>query len=404
MIGVLEPLIVSDVKRQVLRYIFQNRQATRSELVQASGHVLMSVTTAVSSLIEDGLLVSDGTVAGGMGRRKNIIKLNPSHKYVLGLDIGFSTTKMGVIMFNGDVAESKVLLNEKPLTQGMPLEATIEILHGFIRKYGADKFLGIGASISGMVDVNEGKVLFCPNISGFYNRAFSEELYGIFGLPVFIDTSARCMAIAEMCFGVSRGIREQMFISMGYGSIASGLIINGSIYQGVDGFAGELGHVRIENPVGNSGRCTCGNMDCLELYASLTMAIRRIVDELRVYNGYSITKSLMEGGALSPEHMVEAYRKGDTIVRENIERVAGYIGSKAADAVNFTNPGMIILSGGFIWHLPEMVELIEGAIKSRCLVPIRNKLLVKRSSLNEHAPLQGSAIQLISRYLRVSFS
>lgn len=390
---------LTDNQRLILRYIFHHRQATRNQLVDISALTLLTISKTVNALLSEEVLISDGTMSSGMGRRQNLLKLNPSYRYVLGIDIGYASVKLGVIQFNGEVLERQVLLwrKESP-DQTVPMEKILQILKGYIRRFGREQLLGIGASISGMVDIHEGRVLFCPNINGFNDRMLADELSRALDLPVYLDTSARAMAYGEMLFGKGRGIRDQMLVSLGYGSIAAGIIVDGRLYHGADGFSGELGHVRI--PAATQGtRCTCGCCDCLEIYASLAMVLGDLSAALAEYQGYSPAKALMGGDALNAQTLAQAYRENDAIVTEHIRSVAGMIGQTISAAVNVLNPTLVTLSGGFVWNLPELTELVRTEILSNCLVPIRSRLSVDASMLDEYAPLQGAAMQIVARYL-----
>ena len=401
----LHVLNESGRNRQLLKYMLTHREVTRQELVDASGLTLLTVSKAVSALLEAGLLVVDGAVTGGMGRRKSLLKINPAHRYAICVDIGFASIKIGVVLFNGRILEKKILQGySNPVSAGIPHAEMMAVIHEYLHRFGSERCLGIGASISGMVDFDIGRVLFCPNIHGFNERPLAAELSLATGLPVLLDTSARCMALAESYFGIGAGIQNQVFISLGIGSIAAGIILDKRLYRGENGFAGEIGHNRTsvamsEMDTGRQIQCSCGGVNCLELFATESMALGHLAELLAAYNGYSPAKTLMNGGLITQDILREAYRAGDSIVTRYIEAIAASIAAQLSATVNLVDPELIILGGGFIWDLPELKDLIERELKRSCLVPIRNRISVRTSALGENASLQGSALQLINHYL-----
>lgn len=402
MVGTLDQKKLSDAQRQLLRLIISQGETTRNAMVEQSGFSLLTVTKSVTTLIEEGLLISDGVLTGGMGRRQNLIKPNPDYRYTLCVDIGFSSLKLGVVQFNGVIKESCIIpAREYPVADGIPYDEMLEALHAYLNKHGKENFLGMAISISGMVDIERGTVLFCPNIGGFNNRKFALELSREFDLPVQLDTSARYMAMAEMFFGGGRNIKDQMYISLGSGSIAAGIIVNGKSLQGAHGFAGEIGHIPVQNPKSDAvlSRCSCGGIGCLELYASMAMVVQKLHAQLLKYNGYSPAKTLMGHNRLTPELLAQAYRQGDAIVTDTINDVAGYVGDIVSTAINLNNPELVTFGGGFVWHLPELVGLIEKKIRDTCLVPLRSRLTIQSSSIDENAPLMGGAMQIIGQHL-----
>jgi predicted NBD/HSP70 family sugar kinase len=274
----------------------------------------------------------------------------------------------------------------------------IDAIQSLVDKYGKERFLGIGVGVSGIVSYAEGKVVFCPNIGGMDDLPLRRVIAEKTGLPVLADTSARCMALGERHMGAGFLIDDQIFLSLGYGTIAAGIISGGRLYRGADGFAGEIGHSPVaEEP--EPERCTCGSRGCLELTATLSMAMIRLERELSDYTGYSVAKNLMNGGPLTPSILAQAYRAGDRLVCARIDKVSRAVGAALADAVNLLNPRLIVVGGGFAEQLPELVSLIEREIKDRCLILARQNLTVKKSTLGTDAPILGGAMLVIDDYL-----
>ena len=192
----LNRLDAPELHRRTLWHLFQEGQATRQSLKDALGCTLLTASKAVTALLESGLLVVDGTVSSAMGRRKSVLKLNPRHRLCLCADIGYGSLKVALVRFNGEI-EKKIIIPglPDPIQSGIPYEELLRVMEALILEAGCERILGVGVGISGMVHFESGRVLFCPNIQGFEDRPLAGELEERFGLPVLLDTSARCMTM-----------------------------------------------------------------------------------------------------------------------------------------------------------------------------------------------------------------
>lgn len=395
----LNRLDAPELHRRTLWHLFQEGQATRQSLKDALGCTLLTASKAVTALLESGLLVVDGTVSSAMGRRKSVLKLNPRHRLCLCADIGYGSLKVALVRFNGEI-EKKIIIPglPDPIQSGIPYEELLRVMEALILEAGCERILGVGVGISGMVHFESGRVLFCPNIQGFEDRPLAGELEERFGLPVLLDTSARCMTMGEYYFGAGRGVPNQMLLSLGTGSIAAGLLANGRIYRGPEGFAGEIGHTCVRPGVRRS-RCSCGRYDCLELYASLQMLRANIEDSLRRFEGYSVAKRMLDDEPLTLECMREFVLSGDPVVEECFQSALNDVASVLVGAVNLFTPSLVVLGGGFPHFFPQIVDELQQRVLSACLPPMHTRLRLTGAALGEDASLRGAAGMLIQNYL-----
>lgn len=388
----------SENKKNVLRIIYNEEDVSRNGLVEKTGLTLSTVTKFVTELINDGVVEESGTLESTGGRKSSILRVNPNYAYIIGIDIGTYSTRIGVVRINGEIIE-KEAINEgfNFLESEINLEDISIRVENIISKYGNSRLLGIGIGISGMVNAEEGKVIFSPNVKGFDGVNVVEILEKKFSVPVFLDTSFRCMALAEQWFGVGKGIQNQIFISVGYGTIGTGIIIDSKLFKGSRGFSGELGHVQVDE---NGIRCTCGNFGCLELYATLYMIIQNIEEQLEKFKGYSPMKLFLENNKKNKEEiMKEALLNGDKIVYGELMEAGKLIGIAISNMVNLFNPELIVFGGGVVENFPIIVEKVERIIRERALITVQNNLSIKRSMLGWDSPIKGCSVLLISRFL-----
>ena len=389
----------SENKKNVLRTIYREEKISRNDLIEKTGLSPASVINFVSDFIAEGIVEEHGELESTGGRRPMLLRVYPDYAYIVGVDVGTYSAKIGIVNINGKIIEKEVVpVDDRHIpTKGLSPDELCARLEVLLGKHDREKLLGIGVGISGMVDFSEGWVIFCPKISGWNDVPVVSLLWEKFKVPVCLDTSARCMALAEQWFGAGRGIKDQVMALIGYGSIGAGIIIDSRIYRGADGFAGELGHIQ----VGDSDiRCTCGNYDCLELYATLPLIIKRIREKAERYTGYSPLKAMVaSAGDIDRDVVVKALEAGDKIAGEIIVQTGRLIGLTLANVANLFNPRLLILGGGVIETFPVIVEEAARIVKERSLITVQQKLKVEKAALGWDGAVKGSAVLVLDEFL-----
>ncbi len=392
----------SENKKNVLNTIFdynkKDKLISRNILSEVTGLSLPTIIKFISEFMSDGVVEEFAELESTGGRKPISLRISPDYAYVISVDIGTFSSKAGVLRINGEIVEKQIfpVKSHDIPTVGLSLDELYELIEEIISKYGKEKLLGIGIGISGMVDCRQGRIIFCPNISGWDNIPIVSLLNERFGVPVFLDTSPRCMALAEQWFGVGQDVENQIFASFGYGSIGSGIIIDSRLFRGGSDFAGELGHVQV---VSNGFLCTCGNRGCIEGYVTLPMIIDKIKESVSENTGYSPIKFLVDDVKdIDRDIVIKALEQGDKIVNGIIVRAGQYMGEALANMANLFNPDLIVLGGGVIESFPLLVSEVERTIKKKSLVTIQQNLTLKKSSLGWDAPIIGAAILVIQEF------
>ncbi|MBE6884201.1 MAG: ROK family protein [Ruminococcaceae bacterium] len=385
-------------KKKLLKHIFKNTEITRGELVKSTGLSNLTVTKLVAEMLEQSLIIEDGVVSSTIGRRPNVLKINPEYRYIIGVDIGYHEFRIGVVRFNGEILEAQTLHNSKcvvPRTT-VGFDDLCTLVNEYITKYGKEMFLGIGIGISGMVDSQNGKVVFCPNVAGYDNLYLADKLSERVDLPVYVDTTARCTALAEQYFGVGFNVQNQVFVSLGYGTIASGIILGGKLFRGANGYAGEIGHNMI--PDGKHSLCTCGRIDCLENYASFSMLLGEF-SKLIQTSSKPIPPYIKDPNSVTPEELRTAFNENNehatAVFQKACLRIAGVI----SPMINTINPNLVILGGALPEIFPESISVIGNKVMQQTLFPAWHNLSIKPSALGNDGPIIGSSIQIVSKYL-----
>lgn len=279
--------------------------------------------------------------------------------YVIGLDLGGTNAVFGIVDQRGDIKATTAIKTQQYDTAESFIEAAVCALQPIIEQVGGMekiKAMGIGAPNG---NYYKGTIEIAPNIKWAHDcvvpiaQMFSEKLEGI---PVAVTNDANAAAIGEMVYGVARGMKNFIVITLGTG-VGSGIVANGQLIYGCDGFAGELGHITMVR--GEEGRlCGCGRKGCLETYCSATGVARTAREMLAKSNRPSLLREINPEDITSLDVSIAA-GKGDELAKEIYEFTGHMLGEACADFATFCSPEAFIFFGG----MAKAGELIFDPIK-----------------------------------------
>lgn len=243
----------------------------------------------------------------------------------------------------------------------------------------------------GLVDADNGVVLLAPNIEGFRSVQLTHPLGQALGLPVSIENDASAAALGEFRFGAGRGVRHLLHATLGTG-IGGGLVINGRLYRGARGLAGEIGHMVID-PTGP--RCNCGSRGCLEALVSgvaFANRARRLLN-----NGRSaVLREVVGDGQPTARHLHEAALAGDRLCEAEIRNGGHVLGLALGSLLNILNPDMVTLSGGLLQAGEMLLGPMRDAMFSLAYGPAAATAL-ELTRLGDDAGLLGAAAVAFER-------
>jgi glucokinase len=309
-----------------------------------------------------------------------------------GIDIGGTNIKFGLVDTSGKVLyrEQRPTMVEKGADPLMHLITNISeslLYHAAEEEYEV-RWLGVGSP--GAVDSKVGKVIGpCPNIAGWQGMEIGPILRERLNLPVFVDNDANAMALAEYRFGAAIGYKSVVCVTVGTG-VGGGIILDGRLWRGADGSAGEIGQMSINF---NGPQCTGDNVGCVEGYcrshAIISRAKAKLQKELT-----PVFKNLLDGDLenLSIKKLFAAARKGDEIARDVIAETATYLGIGLAGVVNLLNPEIVVIGGGIADGGDYFVETVASEIKRRAFDSAVKNLRVARATLGNDAGFIGAGI------------
>lgn len=319
--------------------------------------------------------------------QENLIK-----PYVIGLDLGGTNSVFGIVDSRGDIKATTAIKTQGYETVDEYVEASVEALQIIIDQVGGIekiKAMGIGAPNG---NYYTGTIEFAPNLSWGHNgivplaKMFSDKL----GIPVALTNDANAAAIGEMTYGVARGMKNFIVITLGTG-VGSGIVINGQLVYGSDGFAGELGHV-IMNRV-NGRPCGCGRKGCLEAYCSATGVARTARELIETTDEPSLLRDMPAANITSLDVSIAA-SKGDALAKRIYEFTGNMLGEACADFAAFSSPEAFIFFGGLTKAGALLMDPIKKAYEENVLNIFKGKakFLVSALDGSSAAVLGASAV------------
>lgn len=277
--------------------------------------------------------------------------------YVIGLDLGGTNSVFGVVDSRGDIKATTAIKTQAYANVNDYVAASVDALQIIIDQVGGiDKIkaMGIGAPNGNYYN---GTIEFAPNLSWGHDgivplaKLFSDKL----GIPVALTNDANAAAIGEMIYGVARGMKNFIMLTLGTG-VGSGIVVNGQLVYGCDGFAGELGHVTMVRENGRS--CGCGRTGCLEAYCSATGVARTARELLDKTDEPSLLRDMKPEDITSLDVSIAA-SKGDALAKRVYEFTGKMLGAACADFAAYSSPEAFIFFGG----LTKAGDLIMDPIK-----------------------------------------
>ncbi len=314
--------------------------------------------------------------------------------YVIGLDLGGTNAVFGIVDARGEIKATTAIKTQQYDTAESFVEASVDALQPIIEQVGGMekiKAMGIGAPNG---NYYKGTIEIAPNIKWAHDcivplgKMFSEKLGDI---PVAVTNDANAAAIGEMVYGVARGMKNFIVLTLGTG-VGSGIVVNGQLVYGSDGFAGELGHVTMVR--GEEGRlCGCGRTGCLETYCSATGVSRTARELLEKTDRPSLLRDMNPEDITSLDVSIAA-GKGDELAKEIYEFTGKMLGEACADFATFCSPEAFSFFGGMVKAGELIMEPIRRSYNNHVMPVYRGKAQFLVSGLDgaSAAVLGASAV------------
>ncbi|MCF0071196.1 ROK family transcriptional regulator [Dyadobacter sp. CY261] len=385
-----------DPAQIVLGYLANHGGMTLPELGKQLNISVPKVTVLVSELRNEGFVSDYGKIESSGGRKPNLYGVAPEAAYFIGVDVKQSHVTIGLlnldktlIVHSGALPYALANTLESRDALCMHIGAFIEGL-----SVSKDRIKGVGVNLSGRVNYLTGHSY---SYFHFDDRPLSEIVEEKIGYPVFLENDTRAMAYGEFCLGAVEKEQNVLFLNLDYG-IAVGILMDGKLYYGKSGYAGEFGHMPVFN---NEHICRCGKKGCLETEAAGWALERMFREKIREGSSSLITQKIPDPDRITMDDIIEAAIADDVLAIELIAQLGDNLGRGIASLINVFNPELVILGGSLLATGDYIGLPIKTAINKYSLSLVNNDTRLVHSKLGEDAGLLGACLLVRNRFLGI---
>jgi len=401
-----EPNSVIDIRKNRIRsnlllHLYQSGDTSINRMARLFHASIPSATGIVNDLIREGWITETGTGPARAGRPPVLYGLNAKKYMTLIMDINRHDTQLVVFdLHNQLILKRKVdiRLDDSATFLEQLFSATDDFLSA--NNINVKKLWGIGVSMPGLINSSQGINLTYLNLTppGVPLVSYLKEH---FKLPICLFNDTKATTIGEHRFGLAMEKSQVLTINIDWG-VGLGIIINGEVFNGASGFAGELGHIQVK-PDGLL--CHCGKIGCLDTITSAIALIRRAKEGINSGKATILSQIVNNDlDLLDTSHIIEAVHAGDEFSIDLLSTVGTELGKGLATAVHLFNPEVIIVGGLLAEAGPFISNPIEQAINKYCLSDFKNSLAIHISKLGAKARLLGTQAHLFEHLIGKEFS
>ncbi|MBC8192210.1 MAG: ROK family transcriptional regulator [Candidatus Marinimicrobia bacterium] len=368
----------------VLHLIRHEHQISRAEIARQIGLSRSTVTEVIRDLLLTGYVKEVGSGVSSGGRKPIVLEFQNDHKVILGIDIGATHVSAALMNLGGQVLafekRSYSVRSDPEGTRSLVFQLCDTCLNQVVD--GNKRLLSIGIALPSPVDPDHPEWISEVVIPAWRGKNELDILHSHYGVPVYVDNDANLGALAEYRWGAGRGFEDLTYVKIGYG-IGAGFVLNGEIYRGSTGIAGEMGHM----PIGASDVvCECGLKGCLTTHVGGKAMFARVAELADKYPESPLAK-----GTLNLEEIELAAHNKDELALQLYQETSEYLSTAITGWINMMNPGRVILGGAMKELQSRLLDPVQEKIKACSIVgsvPITD---IRTSELGHKAESIGAA-------------
>lgn len=374
---------------------------SRAELAKRTGLYRSTISSIIAELIERGF-VRETEIQSDLriGRPGMLLEFNPQGGSAVGLDIGVDY--ISIIL--ADYTANIIWRQRTPIdSDGSQTEIVSQAEKMIVDALEVSKNtgippMGIGVGLPGLVDTAQGKLIIAPNLhwKDLPIKAIWAEK---FHLPVFVENESNNGAMGEFFYGSAHGKQNFIYLGTGIG-LGGGIMIDGKLFKGSKGFAGEIGHTLLYK---EGVRCGCGSNSCWETYVGPRYIMQRIRQTLAA-GQQSIIRELVQGNLnlINMDIVIEAAKNADKIASDTLDEIGHHLGRGISNLINIFNPELIVMGGALSPASPWIIPIIEEEIRKHALAPLIEDLNIVPSKLGQDSNVMGAVALVLDNILRDS--
>jgi glucokinase-like ROK family protein len=338
----------------VLETIFANQPISRAEIARVTKLTRATVSDLIAVFIEEGLVAEVGYGASMGGKLPILLSLVADSRFVIGLNLGQDKFIGSVVNLQGEIKET-VELPVSDSDGGQALQLVYQMLDRLLKK-GWQPIIGIGVGTPGLVNTRDGIVVDAVNLD-WQNLPLAQLLKDRYHLPVAVLNDSQANAIGEFIYGGNHAPDSNLVVVNVRHGIGAGILINGRLFQGDGGGAGEIGHVIVQE---NGTLCRCGKRGCLETVSSASAVVQRA----REFSGqYAGSKLAQDPAKISFDSIVAAFQAGDPLAQRVVLDAAHYLGMSIASLVGTLNIQKIVITGEMAHFGDTWLKVIKESMQ-----------------------------------------
>lgn len=371
----------------VLETLRKMAPLSRAEISNHTGLNRSTVSSIVQGLLDHDLIRETELQEDRVGRPGMSLTLNPSGGFAIGLEINVDYIGGLLVDFNGRAIHQLQVDCHPKETKDQILKKAIDLGRLLFERasHSGVTVFGIGIGLPGVIDIHQGILVFAPNL-GWRDTPIQKVFYDQFNVPVFIENEASCAALGEYRYGVAQEVSDFVYLSGGVG-LGGGIMLQGELFRGSLGYAGEIGHTVIYQ---DGNLCSCGRRGCWETYVGSDVILDKYKNSLESENS----------SYLEFDDLVQAAEQNDPTVMGILRETALHLGVGVVNLVNIFNPALVVVGGvlGRLgeWVIPQVSEMISGQALTGNLDP----LPVRASQLGSDACLKGAVSLVLDEVIR----
>ena len=375
------------IKRSIIAYMAVNRESTLAELTKELRISVPTITKLVQELVDEGIVSDLGKVETPGGRRPNVFGLTNTTIYFAGVNVGRDHMTFVITDLQNNIIHEVVDKSFELSDREQCLDTICNNIDNFINNCGIDKshILGIGVCIVGRVNTHQGRSYkYFTNIDTSLREIIEKRI----GIRVLVENDTRSRCYAEYTCGRSKDESNVLYLHLGLG-VAIGIVVNGKLFYGKNGFAGEFGHIPFFN---NEKICFCGKKGCLETEVS-GIAIEEKMCELVKNGANTILRPKYERKeSIHINDIIAAARNDDNLSIELIEEASEKIGKAVAILINIFNPETVIIGGNLAAAGDYVMLPLKSATNKYSLNLVYKDTKFRLSKMSDNAPAWGVAM------------
>lgn len=383
-------------KRNILKYLYFEDKKSIAELSEALFISIPTLTAHLEELLEEKWLKGEEVDTKKQGRNPTIYSLNPEYKHTLVIDITTRSTKAVILNFRNEIVSEKMyglgLSNDQSFRIQL-LEIIDSTIEGFTGKGG--EVVAVGLTLPGLINKQTGQNKTYLGLDS-ENSSLSQVISAKWDIPVYVLNDTKATVFGESLFGVGSDQNHLLSINVDWG-VGLAVVINGQIFNGASGFAGELGHVQV-SPDGEL--CRCGKVGCLDTVASASALLTKVKRGLSNGEVSSLARFKDNLEQITLEDVIDAASKGDGFAIDILYNIGIELGKGLSVAVHLFNPRIIVIDGVLSKAGNLIVNPVEFAINKHCLPDFKENLTIKVTEIGDSAKLLGMNAFIAKRLFR----